>query len=229
MKAFCCAHRSSLLAPVLLFLCALFGSAAAAAPALTVGESGANLYSQQSTDSPQLAALQKGEPLYFLAEAVGAETWYLVRTGQDLIGWVRAVDVTVPQETKDLFTKEEILTASTWSAHANDGAKFDGTWSVEPPTTAKSASGSWTLRDSDGKTVLRGTWSAEKFTTGWNGVWRARAENGKEEYSGSWSADFPHGENPRFEDLFEAAARDFIRGVWTGRGRSGTWAIRAAG
>jgi hypothetical protein len=32
--------------------------------------------------------------------------------------------------------------------------------------------------------------------------------------------------NLRFADLFEAAAKDAIRGLWTGGSESGSWSIR---
>jgi hypothetical protein len=72
---------------------------------------------------------------------------------------------------------------------------------------------------------MRGTWSADKHSTGWNGVWRASAEGQQSEYAGSWSADFPHVRNPRFSELFAGAAKQAISGLWTGGSESGTWAI----
>ena len=68
------------------------GLAASPTPGLTVRDSGVILYSGQDTNSLQLTTLQKDEPLRLLAEAVGNETWYMVRTGQGLIGWLRASD-----------------------------------------------------------------------------------------------------------------------------------------
>ena len=75
-------------------------------------------------------------------------------------------------------------------------------------------------------TVLRGSWSAEKHATGWNGTWQAAAEGREAEYAGSWSAEFPHVHNARFAELFEAAAKETIRGLWTGGSDSGSWSIR---
>ena len=228
MKPFLLAHlRQSLLIFFLLAFAISLSLAADSAPALSVRESGAFLYSQQDIGSLQLATLQKNEPLTLLAEAVGNQTWYMVRTRQGLIGWVRASDAILSETAKRAFT-EEILSASTWSAQASEGAKYQGTWSVEPQASAKAAAGAWTLQDVSGKTVFRGMWSAERFSTGWNGVWRARAEGSKVEYTGSWSADLPHDSEVRVSDLFEAAARNAVRGVWTGGSQSGTWSIRAA-
>jgi hypothetical protein len=212
----------SLLASVL-----SLSSAADPMPALRVRESNVYLYSQQDSGSPRLATLQKDEPLTLVAEAVGPQTWYMVRTRQGVMGWVQASDVTFSETAKKVFT-EEILSISTWSAQASDGTTYQGTWSVEPKASSKAAAGTWTLQDPSGKTVFRGMWSAEKFSTGWNGVWRAKAEGSKVEYTGSWSADLTHGSEARVANLFEAAARNAVRGVWTGGRHSGIWSIRAA-
>jgi hypothetical protein len=203
------------------------GLAASAAPGLTARESGVILYSGQDTDSLQLTTLQKAEPLTLLAEAVGSETWYMVRTRQGLIGWLRASDAILSDLAKKGFS-QELLSTSTWSAQASEGTIYGGTWSMEPQSSAKAAAGGWTLRDASGKPAFRGTWSAEKFSTGWNGVWRAHPEGAKVEYSGSWSADLPHASDVPVAQLFEAAARDAVRGVWTGGTQSGTWSVRAA-
>ena len=202
------------------------GLAASSAPGLTARESGVILYSGQDTDSLQLTTLQKAEPLTLLAQAVGSETWYMVRTRQGLIGWLRASDAILSDAVKRGFS-QEILSTSTWSAQASQGTIYGGTWSMEPQSSAKTAAGAWTLQDASGKPAFRGTWSAEKFSTGWNGVWRAHPEGAKVEYSGSWSADLPHASDVPVGQLFEAAARDAVRGVWTGGTQSGTWSVRA--
>lgn len=201
-----------------------FAFAADSRGALTVRH-GAYLYSRQDVASDRVATLQKGDALTPIAEAVGAATWYMVKTEQGLFGWVRASDVEVSDQFKEAIREEE---SSTWSARSGRGRTYEGTWTVEPNATGSSASGTWTLRDDKGTTVLRGTWSAEKFSTGWNGMWRATAEDRKAEYTGSWSADFPHSRGARLFELFEAAARAAIRGVWTGGAQSGSWSIRAA-
>jgi hypothetical protein len=159
--------------------------------------------------------------------AVGRETWYMVRTKQGLIGWVRASDVIADTPTKEAFKEQEIGT-STWAARSADGRTFNGTWNVAPGSSQRSASGGWTLSDTNGTTIMRGTWSADRHETGWNGVWRATVEGGKGEFTGSWSAEFPYVRNSAFSDLFAAAAKEAIRGLWTGDSASGSWSIRAA-
>jgi hypothetical protein len=201
--------------------------AASPAPGLTVRESGAILYSGQDTDSLQLTKLAQDEVLTLLAEAVGNETWYMVRTRQGLIGWLRASDVILGETVKRGFS-QELLSTSTWTAQASQGPTYGGTWSVEPQSSAKTAAGTWTLQDAGGTTIFNGSWSAEKFSTGWNGVWRAHSQGSKVEYSGSWSADLAHDAETPFNRLFDAAAGNAIRGVWTGGTQSGTWSIGAA-
>ena len=203
------------------------GLAASPAPGLMARESGVILYSGQDTDSLQLTTLQKDEPLTLLAEAVGTETWYMVRTRQGLIGWLRASDAILSEAVKRSFS-QELLSTSRWSAQASQGPTYGGTWSVEPQSSANAAAGTWTLQDAGGTTLFSGRWSAEKFSTGWNGVWRAHSQGSKVEYSGSWSADLAHDADAPFTHLFEAAARTAVRGVWTGGSQSGTWSIRAA-
>jgi hypothetical protein len=199
--------------------------AAEAAPALTARESGVPLYARQDIETDRIATLEKGETLFPIAESVGSEIWYMVRTKQGTIGWVRGADVIVSNETKESF-KEKESGASTWSARTADGRTFNGTWSIAPNSTNQTASGAWTLTGANGSTIMRGTWSADKHSTGWNGVWRASVEGREGEQNGSWSADFPHVRNARFAELFEAAAKEAIRGLWTGGSNSGSWSIR---
>ena len=219
--------RWSLLLMVLLFVFPSLSLAADSPAALTVREAGAYLYSRQDEYSDKIAPLQKGEALIPLAEAVGKETWYLAQTKQGLSGWVRASDVTVSQKLKETFREQEI-SGSTWIARASNGRTFEGSWTVERSPLTDKAAGTWTLSETPGKIVLRGIWSAQKFSTGWSGTWRASIEGQKTEYSGSWTADFPQARDTRFAELFEAAARDAIRGVWSAGTSSGSWSIRAA-
>lgn len=200
---------------------------AGAPPTLTARETGVALYAQQDAETDRIATLEKGEALVPMVEAIGIETWYMVRTKQGLIGWVRATDVIADSQTKEAFREKE-SGSSTWSARSADGRTFSGTWNVAPSSGQRSAAGGWTLSAAGGATVMRGSWSADKHETGWNGVWRATVDGGKGEYSGSWSSEFPHMRNATFVDLFAAAAKEAMRGLWTGGSASGSWSIRAA-
>jgi len=218
-------RRAWFLTLVLLALCAKIHGADSP-PTLAARESGVPLYAQQDEESARIASLEKGAPLTALAESLGRGTWYLVRTQEGAVGWVRGSDVVVPGEVKEIFN-EKASGASTWAARTGGGRIFNGTWSVAASSSPSAASGSWTLSDGSGKTIARGTWSAEKNSTGWNGIWRATAEGRQSEYTGSWSAELPHVRNARFSELFEAAAKEAIRGLWTGGTESGSWSIRA--
>lgn len=205
----------------------IFSQAGEAPPALTVKESGVALYARQDSETEPIATLEKDEVLFPMVESIGTQTWYMVRTRQGLVGWVRGSDVVASSETKEAF-KEKDLATSTWSARTGDGRTFTGTWSLAPDSSSKSAGGSWTLSGPGGATLMRGTWSADKHSTGWNGVWRATLEGRKGEYTGSWSADLPHMRDARFTELFHAAVKQAVSGLWTGPSDSGTWSIRAA-
>jgi hypothetical protein len=194
-------------------------------PQLTVRESGVALYAQQDEETDRIATLEKGEALFPIAESVGRGVWYMVRTKQGVIGWVRGSDVVVSNQAKEAFREKESA-SSTWTARTGDGTTLNGTWSVAPKSSSGAAGGAWTLNDGSGATVMHGTWTAEKHATGWNGVWRASVEGRQDAHTGSWSAEFPHMRNARFAELFEAAAKEAIRGLWTGGNDSGTWSIR---
>ncbi|MGH7793811.1 MAG: hypothetical protein ACREQ2_02755 [Candidatus Binatia bacterium] len=200
--------------------------AADAPSALTVRETGVALYAQQDAETIRIATLEKDEILVPIVEAIGREVWYMVRTKQGLVGWVRGVDVIVSNQTREAFREKDSDT-STWTARRADGRTFHGTWSVAPNFTQRSASGAWILSDTTGATVMRGSWSADKHNTGWNGVWRAEVEGRDGKHSGSWSAELPHVRNAPFSELFAAAAREAIRGLWTGGSQSGSWSIRS--
>jgi hypothetical protein len=202
-------------------------TAAERQPPLAARESGVPVFAQQDDLSDRIGTLEKGEALAPLAEAVGQQTWYMIRTKTGLTGWVRASDVAASNQIKDSFKEKDTDTASsTWAAVNSDGRTFDGTWSLSATPSTRSASGRWGLRDSNGSVVARGTWTAEMHATGWNGTWRASAEGRQNEYRGSWSVEMEIPRTARFSELFEAAAKDAIHGLWTGGHESGTWSIR---
>ena len=194
-------------------------------PPLTVRESGVALYAQQDEETDRIGTLEKGEALFPIAESVGRGIWYMVRTKQGVIGWVRAIDVEVSSQVKDTF-KEKETSSSSWAARTEDGRTFVGTFSVAPNPTARAARGFWTLKDANGATVMSGGWSAEMHSTGWNGTWRANVDGRPGDFRGSWSVDPGPSKKVNFAELFEAAVKDAVRGLWTGAGESGGWTIR---
>jgi hypothetical protein len=210
----------------LLFLAASTNLFAAESPAaLTARDSGTPLYAQQDLETEPIMRLQKGEALTPMAESVGQEIWYMVRTKQGQIGWVRAVDVTVSSQVKEAF-KEKDPASSNWGAVTEDGKAFGGSYTVDPSSTGRSARGFWTLRDAGGATALRGSWSAQMHSTGWNGTWRAALEGRSGDFTGSWSAELPAARTLRFTDMFEMAAKEAIHGLWTGANQSGSWSVK---
>jgi Bacterial SH3 domain len=212
---------------LLVVLPAWRSAAAADAPALTVGDSGAYLFASQDDKAERISKLESGEELKPLASSVGAVTWYLVKTRKGVIGWVRSSDLSASHSGKTVFAEDILPRRSTWFAVTPRGRIFGGTWSVEA-SLSTSASGTWTLRDATDKTVLHGTWSAEKFSTGWNGVWRAVVDGQNTEYSGTWTAALGLADHDRLADLLEAAVSGAVRGVWATENYSGVWSITAA-
>src|SRR6185295_19241845 len=193
---------------------------AADSPAsLIVRDSGTPLYAQQDPETEPIMRLQKGEVLTPMAESVGQEIWYMVRTKQGHVGWVRAADLTVSTQVKESFREKESA-SSNWGAVTEDGKAFGGSYTVDPNSTGNTARGFWTLRDANGSTVLRGSWSMQMHSTGWNGTWRAAVEGRGGDFAGSWSADLPTARTVRIADMFEMAAKEAIKGLWTGANQS---------
>jgi hypothetical protein len=209
---------------LLAFALLAISPAAETAPGLTVRESAA-LYARQELDSDKITTLKKGEVLAPLAEAVGQQTWYMVKTQNGLVGWVRSVDVTGGDQLRQALKEQP--QHSTWSAQTDTGRVLEGNWTVDPAASPDKASGTWTLGENSGKVGLRGTWSAQKFSTGWSGIWRAGVQGQTQEFTGSWTADFPQGRDTSIGELFVTAARDAIRGIWSAGNDSGNWTIRA--
>jgi hypothetical protein len=211
---------------VVVLLTALPAHLAAAQPSsLAAREAGVPLYARQDFESEPISRLEKGELLSPLAESVGQEVWYMVRTKQGQVGWVRAIDVEVSTQVKDTF-KEKESTSSSWAARTEDGRTFIGTFTVTPNPTARAARGFWTMKDANGTTLMNGGWSAEMHTTGWNGTWRATVDGGPGDFRGSWSSESAPAKKTGFAEFFEAAIKDAVRGLWTGGGESGGWTIR---
>ena len=217
--------RRSPLVLFLFFVMCAGASAGESMPALIARDSGVPLYARQDMESEPLGRLQKDEVLTPMMEGVGQEIWYMVRTKQGQIGWVRGADVVVSNQVKDTF-REKSTASSSWAARTEDGQTFVGTFTVAPNPTARAARGFWTLKDAGGATIMSGGWSAEMHTTGLNGTWRASAEGRQGDFTGSWSAELAQAKKGGLTELFEAAIKDAVRGLWTGAGRSGGWTIR---
>ena len=217
--------RRSLLALFLLFVMCAGAGAGESTPALTARDDDVPLYARQDAESEPFSRLQKGEVLTPMFESIGQEVWYMVRTKQGQVGWVRGADVVVSSQVKDTFREKETASSS-WAARTEDGQTFVGTFTVAPNATARAARGFWTLKDAGGATVMSGGWSAEMHTTGLNGTWRASAEGRQGDFSGSWSAEMAQAKKGGLTEMFEAAIKDAVRGLWTGAGQSGGWTIR---
>ena len=211
-----------------LLACLLDSPAPAAeiAPAFTARESGVSLYSRQQTDSEKIATLKRGEHLTVLAEMIGRQTWYMVRTQRGLVGWIRATDVSGGEQVREVFKEPRKI--STWSAQTATGRNFQGSWTVAAGAAPDHASGTWTLGEGNDKIVLRGTWSARKFSTGWNGTWQASVEGRNQKFTGSWTADYPQTDDAPMGDLFSSVTRTVIRGIWSAENDSGSWSLQGA-
>lgn len=117
--------------------------------------------------------------------------------------------------------------ANTWTARSSTGLTLTGTWTAAADAKAGTATGTWTLLDPQGRTVVaRGAWSANKSPRGWTGAWRAAVSGRNAEYSGTWSADVDLEKGASLADLFEKAARAAVSGSWRAGGQSGAWSIR---
>lgn len=204
------------------------GAAAETPSSLTVSADGVYLFAGQDERSAKIAALAKGDELAPLGQLVGISSWFLVRTKTGAVGWVKSSEVTAAEPVERIFKDTTASRLSTWIAETMTGRRFTGTWTVEPGLSTGDALGTWTLRNETGQIVMRGSWSASKFLTGWNGVWRAAVDGQSGEYSGSWSADPSLPRDAPFGEMFAAAAKDAIRGIWNATTQSGSWSIRAA-
>ena len=116
---------------------------------------------------------------------------------------------------------------NTWTARANTGARFMGTWTAVPDSTSGNVTGTWTLIDAQGRTLADGTWSAAKSPEGWSGAWRATVTGHQGDYGGTWSAGVRLKTNAPFADLFAKAFQAAVSGNWRAGGHSGSWSIQA--
>ena len=117
---------------------------------------------------------------------------------------------------------------NTWAARSSSGQTFGGTFTVTEDAKTGAVSGSWTLRDAQGRSVASGGWSAAKSPTGWTGNWRALAVGRSGEFTGTWSAT-PGPDlkgSARFGELFAKAAQSAVSGTWRAAGQTGAWTIQ---
>jgi len=60
---------------------------------LVVAAKEAGLYPKQDDETKQVAQLTEGETLIPMVQSSGGNDWYMVRTKQGMIGWVKSADV----------------------------------------------------------------------------------------------------------------------------------------
>lgn len=116
---------------------------------------------------------------------------------------------------------------NTWSARANNGARFMGTWTAVPETIEGRVRGTWTLIDTQGKILAAGTWSAAKSKNEWTGFWRASVEQRAGEYGGTWTTKTNLKPGAQLTDLFEQALSAVVAGNWWFGNYSGSWSVHA--
>jgi hypothetical protein len=116
---------------------------------------------------------------------------------------------------------------NTWAARSSTGLTLGGTWTAAEDAKTGAVTGTWTLVDSQGRTIRRGAWSAAKAAAGWTGNWRAIAEGRAGEYSGTWTARVDLKPAARFADMFAKALEAAVSGTFRAGGVSGSWTIQA--
>ena len=114
-----------------------------------------------------------------------------------------------------------------WSA-TRGTQLFTGTWTALPDSAHRTVTGTWMLKDTQGKTVMYGAWSAIKATDQWVGNWRAVVAERGGEYTGSFTSAASLKATTEFGDLFEKAVESAVSGTWRAGGDGGAWSIRAA-
>jgi hypothetical protein len=117
---------------------------------------------------------------------------------------------------------------NTWAARSTTGLALGGTWTATEDAPTGAVTGGWTLIDTQGRIVMRGTWSAAKAASGWTGGWRAFVEGKQGEYSGTWTAKVGLTPNAKLAEMFAKAAESAVSGTFRAGRVSGSWTIRAA-
>jgi hypothetical protein len=104
-------HGLKLVLFLLILVVPLPSFAADSSSTLTVATVDARLYPRQDNESKFIASLEKGEKLQPLAQGVGHEPWYMVRTSKGMIGWVQAIDVSSGNRVAETFRDTEKVKA----------------------------------------------------------------------------------------------------------------------
>ena len=113
-----------------------------------------------------------------------------------------------------------------WSATVGTRPALQGTWTAQLQSTGPNrATGTWTLVDTGGRIVARGTWAATRAAGSWTGTWSARTSAGATR-SGAWRADVEGGPST-FADLLRSTVQKQLTGAWNSAGLHGAWALSA--
>lgn len=110
-----------------------------------------------------------------------------------------------------------------WIATAGPTRSLRGHWFARiPPDSKNTASGSWELVNESNQVVLKGTWSARKLKSGWQGTWSARIQNSRT-ITGTWDAAIEDVKDKTLEDMLKRAAEKQISGIWQSGRAHGEW------
>lgn len=60
---------------------------------LVVASKSANLFPRQDDESEKIAQLSEGDTLVPMVKSAGANEWYMVKTQNGLVGWIKAAEV----------------------------------------------------------------------------------------------------------------------------------------
>jgi len=115
-----------------------------------------------------------------------------------------------------------------WAATVGSSKTLRGRWIGQAlPGQPDVMQGSWTLNGGTGRTVLRGTWTARKKGTGWQGTWAASDQKGRNA-SGTWNADGLEIKGDSLEGLFVQTSKDWVSGSWRSGRQQGNWWLKGS-
>jgi len=115
-----------------------------------------------------------------------------------------------------------------WAATVGSSKTLRGRWVGQAlPGQPDVMQGSWTLNGGTGRTVLRGTWTARKKGTGWQGTWSASDQKGRNA-SGTWNADGLEIKGNSLEELFVQTSKDWVSGSWRSGPQQGNWWLKGS-